>query len=500
MVKIKETDVLVIGGGINGAGIARDLAGRGLSVVLCEKGDLASATSSKSSKMIHGGLRYLEHYEFRLVREALKERDNLLHAAPHLVQPMSFVLPHHKKLRPWWMIRAGLFLYDLLAGFRKKLPSSYGDVLTGTLMGEPLKREFERGFVYSDCWVDDARMVVLNAMGAAEKGADILTRTECTDLYRHADQPRWVAALDNLVNGEKLKVHARLIVNASGPWVNQTLNLAAPEAVRHKIRWVRGSHIVVPRLYQGDHAYLLQNDDKRVVFMWPYEKKYTLIGTTESEFTGNLDKPKATVAEKEYLCAAVNKFFRHAVKPSDVIWDYSGIRPLIDDGHQNASSVSREYLLDIQQIKDLPLINVYGGKITTFRPLSEHVGNEAVKLLGKGGKKWTRQASLPGGEGAGENIAIFMKTLKREFNWMPEPLLYRYAHAYGARCRVVLKNCRRIADLGQHFGDQVYEAEIRYLLEHEWAMTAEDILWRRSKLGLHVSPETQQNIEAYLSA
>lgn len=500
MVKIKETDVLVIGGGINGAGIARDLAGRGLTVVLCEKDDLASATSSKSSKMIHGGLRYLEYYEFRLVREALKERDVLLRSAPHLVQPMSFVLPHYKKLRPWWMIRMGLFMYDLLAGWRKLLPSSYGEVLTGTLMGEPLKRDFERGFVYSDCWVDDARMVALNAKGASEKGADILTRTECTDLYKHPDQPRWIASLDNRVTGEKLKVHARLVINASGPWVNQTLNLVAPDAIQHKVRWVRGSHIVVPKLYQGDHAYLLQNDDRRVVFLWPYEKKYTLIGTTEADFNGNLDKPETADAEKEYLCAAVGKFFRHAPQVSDIVWDYSGVRPLVDDGNASASAVTREYIIENRVIKDLPMINVYGGKLTTFRPLSEHVADTAVKVLGKGGKRWTHKAHLPGGEGVGTSFTNFLSIIKREYNWMPEPLLQRYARAYGSRLRQLIGNAKRISDLGAHFGDQVYEAEIRYLCEQEWAMTADDILWRRSKLGLHISPETRAQIETYLAA
>lgn len=489
--------MLVIGGGVNGAAVARDLAGRGLSVVLCEKDDLAAATSSASTKLIHGGLRYLEYYEFRLVRESLKEREVLLHAAPHIIWPLSFVLPHHKALRPWWLIRLGLFIYDHLGG-RKSLPSSRGEVLTGTFMGEPLKRDYRRGFIYSDCWVEDSRLVVLNALDAAEKGADILTRALCTDLYKHSDQERWVATIELAATRETLKVQAKMVVNAAGPWVNDVARLVAPDAPAHKIRWVKGSHIIVPRLYQGEHAYILQSGDKRIVFAIPYEKKYTLIGTTEEDYTGDLDQASISEAEVNYLCTTVSEYFRHSVTPDDIEWTYSGIRPLLDDGAAEARAVTRDYVLAMQEHKNLPILSVYGGKITTARRLAEQAADMVVEKLGKGKKKWTAEAPLPGGEEAGATVATFIKTLKREYNWMPEPLLLRYARAYGTRLRNILRGCKKISDLGTHFGDQVYECEVKYLIDTEWARTAEDILWRRSKLGLHTSAETQARIDDYV--
>lgn len=497
MTKLREVDVLVIGGGVNGCGIARDLAGRGLSVILCEKDDLACATSSASTKLIHGGLRYLEHYEFRLVRESLKEREVLLKSAPHIIWPLTFILPHHKKLRPWWLIRLGLFLYDHLGG-RKILPKSRGHFLPGTLMGQPLKAEFRRGFSYADCWVEDTRLVVLNAIDAQEKGAEIMTRTSCLDLEKHAKQDLWVVTLQDENTEEKFRVHARLVVNASGPWVNKTLALAGKDMIKHKVRWVKGSHIILPRLYQGDHAYILQNDDGRVVFTIPYEKKYTLVGTTDIEYNEDIEEVRITVEEVEYLCAAVNRFFRHAIKPGDVEWTYSGVRPLLDDGDATAQTVTRDYLLEMEDFKGVPILSVYGGKITTFRRLAEQAAALVTAKLGKGGKAWTARAALPGGEGGGGNFETFQKTLRREYAWLPEPLAQRLCRAYGSRVRDILRGAKRLADLGEYLGENVYEAELKYLVTREWAQTMEDILWRRSKLGLHTTEETQKKMKKLL--
>lgn len=495
--KQKEVDVLVIGGGVNGCGIARDLAGRGLSVLLCEKDDLASATSSASTKLIHGGLRYLEHYEFKLVRHALIEREVLLKSAPHIIWPMTFVLPHHKKLRPWWMIRLGLFLYDHLGG-RKILPASQSRTLPGTLLGQPLKSTFRRGFTYADCWVEDTRLVVLCAKDAQEKGAEIYTRTECTDLAKHVKQDHWTATLRDNRSDEKVKISAKMVVNASGPWVGKTLGLAGDEVGKYKIRWVKGSHIIVNRLYQGEHAYILQNEDNRIVFMIPYEKKYTLIGTTDIEYKGDLEEVRITLEEVEYLCEAVNKFLRHAVKPADVQWTYSGVRPLVDDGDSDASSVTRDYILEMEDFKGAPILSVYGGKITTFRKLAEQAGDIVVEKLGRGGKKWTVDAPLPGAEANAANFNTFFKTLRREYNWLPEALAQRLCRAYGSRARDILRGAKRVGDLGEYLGDGIYENEIKYLVHAEWAETLEDVLWRRSKLGLHVSEETEKKLKKLL--
>ncbi len=489
---------MVIGGGVNGAGIARDLAGRGLSVVLCEKNDLASATSSASTKLIHGGLRYLEYYEFRLVREALKEREVLLRSAPHIIWPMTFILPHHNKLRPWWLIRMGLFLYDHLGG-RRSLPKSQGHMFPGTRLGQPLKSIFKRGFSYADCWVEDTRLVILAALDAAEKGASILSRTECVHLAKHAKNNGWTATLHDNITDESYKVHASMVVNAAGPWVGKTLQLAgAADIGKYKIRWVKGSHIIVPKLYPGDHAYILQNGDGRVVFVIPYEKKYSLIGTTDIEYHGDIDEVRIEMEEVEYLCNAVNQYFRHQIKADEVQWTYSGVRPLVDDGEKDAKAVTRDYILDMEEHKGAPILSIYGGKITTFRKLSEHVGEKVVATLGRGGGNWTADAPLPGAETSGANFDTFLKTLKREFNWLPEALAFRLSRAYGSRVRTLLRGCKRLSDMGEDLGDQVYEAEIRYLATVEWAMTLDDILWRRSKLGLHISEETQNKIAKLL--
>ncbi len=497
---MKTLDVLVIGGGVNGAGIARDLAGRGLTVMLCEKDDLASATSSASTKLIHGGLRYLEYKKFKLVREALIEREVLLRSAPHIIWPVNFVLPHHKNLRPWWMIRLGLFLYDHLdLGARKILPASKGISFAGTKYGQPLKPSFKHGFSYSDCWVDDARLVVLNALDAYEKGAQVLTRTECVKIDRHPEEPGWVATLHDHITDSNTRVHVQLVVNASGPWVNKVLGLAANGLEKYKVRWVKGSHIIVPRLYQGDQAYILQQPDNRVIFVIPYEKKYSLIGTTEIDYHGDLEEVRISMEEVDYLCDAVNGYFRHHIKPEDVEWTYSGVRPLHEEPDvTEAAAATREYLLDVEEHQGGKILSVYGGKITTFRRLSEHAGEKVVELLGRGKGSWTRNAALPGGEGSAANFETFCKTLRREYNWLPEALAYRYARAYGSRSREFLRGFKRLSDLGENLGDNIYETEITYLINVEWALTLEDILWRRSKLGLHVSEETQKNIKRVL--
>lgn len=491
-------DVLVIGGGINGAGIARDLAGRGVSVLLCEKADLASATSSASTKLVHGGLRYLEHYEFKLVREALIERERLLKSAPHIIWPMEFVLPHNKEQRPFWLIRLGLFLYDRLGG-RQILKASKALNFKQHVSGEILKEEFKRGFSYSDCWVEDSRLVVLNAMGAAEKGAGIFTRTECVALEKNTNGEGWLVVLRDRTKSENHTITARMVVNASGPWVTNILHQFHGSIGKHRVRLVKGSHIIVPRLHDEDHAYILQHDDKRIIFIIPYEGNFSLIGTTDLEFSGDPSKVVIDDTEIDYLCHAVNRYLKKTVTPDDVLWSYSGVRPLVDDGEGNASEVTRDYVLELEEFKSAPLLSIYGGKITTYRKLAEQVSDQVVERLGKGGNAWTEDALLPGAEMTAANFETFIKTLRRECGWMPRALVDRYARAYGERARKILKGCRVMDDLGQHFGDDVYEAEIQYLIQNEWAKSANDILWRRSKLGLHISVETEKTLKKYLS-
>lgn len=477
----KVFDILVIGGGINGAGIARDAAGRGFSVLLAEQGDLACATSSASTKLIHGGLRYLEYYEFRLVREALKEREALLAAAPHIIRPLKFILPHEKHLRPSWMIRAGLFLYDHLGG-RISLPKSKAADLRGT----PLKDEFPKGFSYSDCWVEDSRLVVLNAMAAREKGADIRTRTRCVSA--RPEGGLWRVWLEDVNSGQKTEISARCIVNAAGPWVTGVEGLVSGLKTHHNIRLVKGSHIVVPRLHDGDFAYILQNRDRRIVFVIPYEQNYSLIGTTEAEFSG--DPMTAQISREEilYLCEISNRYLKKQISPADVIWTYSGVRPLIDDGADSATAATREYVLEMDRVEGLPVLCVYGGKITTFRMLAEKAVNQFCDALGRKAAPWTGPEKLPGGDE--------IPDLEKEYPWLSSDLAMRYRRAYGSRARLFLTE--RVAGMGRHFGDGVYQAEIDYLIRHEWARTAEDILWRRSKLGLHVSDETKRSLEIYL--
>lgn len=497
-----ECDVLVVGGGINGAGIARDAAGRGLSVLLCEKDDLASHTSSASTKLIHGGLRYLEYYEFGLVRKALVEREVLLRSAPHIMWPLRFVMPHARGQRPAWLIRAGLFLYDMLAK-REILPASHGIDLTRHAAGQALQPQFKRGFVYSDGWVDDARLVVLNAMDAAEHGATILTRTRCTALARAGE--RWHATLLQ-GDGRELAVRARSVVNAAGPWTAEFLRQAAPAAPHRHLRLIKGSHIVVKRLFEHDHAYIFQHPDGRIVFAIPYEHNFTLIGTTDLDYHGDSGKVAIEDEEIRYLCELSSYYFSKPVTPADVVWTYAGVRPLVEDAAADAKAVTRDYRFELDQ-DGPPLLSVFGGKITTFRKLAEEALDLLAPLLEGTRRAWTARACLPGGDlfgGTPQNRAVrefgrFVQGLQREYAWLPAPLVARYARAYGTRIHVLLDGRADVAAMGEEIAAGLYGAEVDYLRRHEWAVSAADILWRRSKLGLHLPGGTADRLDAWLS-
>ncbi len=493
----RQFDLLVIGGGINGVGIARDVVGRGLSVLLCEKDDLASHTSSASSKLIHGGLRYLEYYEFRLVAKALAEREVVLRSAPHIVWPLRFVMPHVSTLRPAWMIRMGLFLYDHLdMGKRKLLPGSQGVDLRKHPAGAPLVPELTKGFIYSDAWVDDARLVVLNAMDAAERGADIRTRTQCVSARRDADH--WLVTLRSMIDGSESTVRARCLVNASGPWVATFLDDAVRLKRHLKIRQVKGSHIVVPKLFDHEFAYIFQNTDKRIVFAIPYEHDYTLIGTTDLDYDDDPANVQITEDETRYLCDLANRFFQNKITPDDIVWSYSGVRPLVDDDADDVSAVTRDYVLDLDT-DGAPIISVFGGKITTFRKLAEEVVDKLAPVLGIDKPAWTSSnAPFPGGDIDNANFDGFLAEFGRTHSWLPADLAYRYARAYGTRVNRLLAGASGLDDLGEHFGGGLYAAEVQYLVDNEWALTAEDVLWRRSKLGLHVDQETVSRLNAWL--
>jgi glycerol-3-phosphate dehydrogenase len=494
----QQVDILVVGGGINGAGIARDAAGRGLSVLLVEKDDLASHTSRWSSKLIHGGLRYLEYYEFRLVREALIEREVLLRAAPHIVRPLTFVLPHSPEQRPAWLIRLGLFLYDHLGG-REILPGSRSvDLAHGGPLAAPLKPWVKRGFTYSDCWVEDSRLVALNAIDAAERGARILTRTRCEGARR--DGGLWVADLVDEA-GRRRQVRARALVNAAGPWVQSFLKGGLGARSTKRVRLVKGSHIVVPKLYDGEHPYILQNDDKRIVFAIPFEGRFTLIGTTDVTYEGDPGKVAISAEETAYLCRVIDRYFRREIQPSDVVWAYAGVRPLYDDASGNASAVTRDYVFDVEGGNGTPpLLSIFGGKITTYRKLAEHALEKLQPLLGFTGAPWTATAPLPGGDMPGANLAAFTAQMLRTHTWVPEPLLRRWARTYGTRLEALIGSARRLEDLGVDLGGGLHEAEVDYLAAHEWARTAEDVLWRRTRLGLHVGADTVARVGARLES
>jgi glycerol-3-phosphate dehydrogenase len=487
-------DLLVVGGGINGAGIARDAAGRGLSVVLCEKDDLAQGTSSRSGKLVHGGLRYLEYYEFRLVREALIEREVLLQAAPHIIWPMRFVLPHSREQRPAWMIRLGLLLYDHLGG-RKRLPKSRRLDLHRDPAGQALKPEFRTAFEYSDCWVDDARLVVLNALDAAARDARILTRTALVTARR--ENAVWRAELRNDA-GSVIRVLARGIVNAAGPWVEHVITQKAGLNAGHHVRLVKGSHIVVAKFWDGPQAYLFQNDDRRVIFVNPYQGDLCLIGTTDIPYSGEADSVEASEDEIRYLLRAVNRFCVRQLSRADVMHSFSGVRPLFDDNAEDPSAVTRDYVFELNDADGaLPLLSVFGGKITTFRKLSEHALDRLKPYFPAMSGPWTARAALPGGDIAAADFDVFAKRLRIDHAALPGDVLGHYARLYGTRARHLLDGVRTRADLGRHFGGLLYQREAEFLRREEWASTAEDILERRTKHGLHLTAQQRQAFEAW---
>ena len=485
-------DLLVIGGGINGTGIARDAAGRGLRVLLCEKDDLAEATSSSSTKLIHGGLRYLEYYEFRLVHEALAERERLLKIAPHIIWPLRFVLPHDTGLRPAWMLRLGLFMYDHLARLRT-LPGSESVRLRTSPVGAPLQERLTKGFIYSDCWVEDSRLVVLNAMDARARGAEIRTRTAVDSARRQGDV--WVATLRGPHGPETAR--AKIVVNAAGPWVSQTLGGTLGINAKAAVRLIKGSHIVTKKLFDGDQAYILQNPDKRIVFAIPYERDYTLIGTTDVPYDEAPGPVRISPEETDYLCESINRFFIKQITPADVVWSYSGVRPLFDDAAKNASAVTRDYVLDIHDAEGaLPVLSVFGGKITTYRRLAEHAIGKLEKYLPALKPGWTDSAPLPGGDMG--NFDTWLADFRKRHAFLPAELATRLVRDYGTRAETIVGDATSLADLGEDFGAGLTRAEVDYLVAEEWAVAAADILWRRSKLGLRLSKEQADRLEGYL--
>jgi glycerol-3-phosphate dehydrogenase len=471
---MEVSDLLVIGGGINGAGIARDAAGRGLAVVLVEKADLAAATSSASSKLIHGGLRYLEHYEFRLVAEALAEREIMLRIAGHLTWPTRFVMPHIPELRPRWMIRIGIFLYDHLAR-RSLLPGSQAVRLDRPPYASGLRSDLKHGFVFSDCRVDDARLVVVNALDAQSRGARILVGVECVSARRSGGL--WHAQLSN---GETLQ--ARAVVNAAGPWVKQVLNEDLGQSTRDSIRLVKGSHIVLPRLYEGAHAFILQNDDRRVVFMIPYEDRFTLVGTTDVDYDGDAGSASASEAEVEYLCRAAGRYLARPPAPADVLWRYAGVRPLYDDGSQDPSAITRDYTLRVDDVEGAaPVLSVFGGKITTYRRLAESAMDKLARYFPAMKAPWTSERALPGSDFTEREAA--KRELQHRYPEVPPNVLQGVFRRHGTLTSQVLGDGR----LGEYYGAGLTERELAYLMEREWARTAEDVLWRRTKCGLRMT-------------
>ncbi|OUJ16715.1 glycerol-3-phosphate dehydrogenase [Acetobacter sp. DsW_063] len=490
-------DLLVVGGGVNGAGIARDASGRGASVLLVEQDDLANYTSSSSTKLIHGGLRYLEYYEFRLVREALIERDRLLAIAPHIMWPLRFVLPHSKLVRPAWMLRAGLFLYDHLAP-HMKLPKSRGIDLRNHSAGKPLKSEYSKAFVYSDGWVEDSRLVVLNAMDAAARGADVRVRTRLVSAKRVDGV--WEAQIEDKRSGETSTVRARAMVNAAGPWVARLLSdeLAVPHS--KSVRLVKGSHIVVPRVFEGPQCYIFQNPDKRIVFAIPYERKFTLIGTTDEAWGEAPGRVDISPEEVSYLCESVNRYFEKPVSPSDVVWSYAGLRPLYDDAAANASAVTRDYVLDLDTTGGAPLLSIFGGKITTYRKLAEHAIEKLIPEMPiLAGRSWTADAALPGGDLGVGGFEAALKRLRDAAPFLSLTHAWRLTRAYGSRAYDVVGAARTLEDMGENFGADLTAREVDYLIDNEWAVTAEDVLWRRSKLGLHMTQEQRTEVERYIA-
>lgn len=496
--KRSDFDILIVGGGINGCGIARDAVGRGYSVCLAEMNDLASGTSSWSTKLVHGGLRYLEHYEFRLVREALSERELLWANAPHIIRPLRFVLPHQKGLRPRWMLRLGLFLYDHLGG-RKLLPGTRTLDLRHDPAGAPLKDGFSTAFEYSDCWVDDARLVVLNARDAHARGAQINTRTKVVSAERV--DGLWHATLQDTQDNSTREVSARLLVNAAGPWVDRLLEGALKRNDAHNVRLVQGSHIVVRKLFDHDRAYIFQNGDGRIIFAIPYEQDFTLIGTTDRDYRGDPADVTATEEEIVYLVEAASEYFRKPIVRDDVVWTYSGVRPLFDDGASKAQEATRDYVLKLDRGAgdEAPLVNIFGGKITTYRRLALSVLEQIEATLGGGGQAWTAKAALPGGDFPTEGLAALTRSLSEGRN-LPNSLVARLARNYGTEAARILDGVTEPSDLGERFGADLHAREVSHLMENEWAQEPDDVLWRRSKLGLRFTPGEVEGLGRWMKA
>ncbi|SOE09081.1 homodimeric glycerol 3-phosphate dehydrogenase (quinone) [Hoeflea halophila] len=496
MAQDKVYDVFVIGGGINGCGIARDAIGRGYSVFLAEMNDLASGTSSWSSKLIHGGFRYLEYYEFRLVREALSEREVLLSNAPHIIWPMRFVLPHHKDMRPAWLLRLGLFLYDHI-GKRKLLPGTTTVDLKTSPVGKPLKPLFSKGFEYSDCWVNDARLVVLNARDAADRGAEIRTRTEVVSAERK--DGIWEVSIKDRMTRASETVKARLIVNAGGPWVDRILTGVVGRNDARNVRLVQGSHIVVPKLHDHDRAYIFQNGDGRIIFALPYEEDFTLIGTTDQDYTGDPKDVVITDGEIDYLCAAASEYFAKPVERDSIVWTYSGVRPLYDDGASEAQEATRDYVLKPDPADGAPLINIFGGKITTARKLAESMLELIEDRLGKKSAPWTHRAALPGGDFPPDGYDSQVARLQSDYPFLDPQLTRRYVRQYGTCAWKLLGNAASLEDLGQNFGYGLHALEVDYLISHEWAREAADVIWRRTKRGLRLDAAQVSALETYMA-
>ncbi|NVJ96465.1 MAG: glycerol-3-phosphate dehydrogenase [Marivivens sp.] len=510
-------DLFIIGGGINGCGIARDAAGRGLSVVLAEQGDLASATSSASTKLFHGGLRYLEYFEFRLVREALIERETLLQAMPHISWPMRFVLPYHASMRfegatptsrllnvvmPWmkgrrpaWLIRLGLFLYDHLGG-RKILPSTKVVDLRTAVEGEPLLSKFETAYEYSDCWVEDARLVALNARDAVNRGAHVLTRTKVIAADRLEDH--WVVTLEDVETGERRTERARMLINAAGPWVGNVIANTLRLNSRDGVRLVRGSHIVTKRLYDHDKCYFFQGTDGRIIFAIPYETDFTLIGTTDTEHHDVSEKPLCTEDERDYLIRFANGYFKRQLTADDVVWTYSGVRPLHDDGSSSATAATRDYTLKVDDTGGAPILNIFGGKITTYRRLAEAAMAKVKGYVPDLKPDWTAGVPLPGGDFPVDGVDHLIVEARIQFPFLEDRLIRRLVRGYGTDLWTILGQARSIEELGQHFGATLYEAEVNWLMEHEFAREAEDVLWRRTKLGLRFEDAEVEALDAWM--
>ena len=492
-------DLAIIGGGINGCGIARDAAGRGHSVYLCEMNDLGSGTSSWSTKLIHGGLRYLEYYEFRLVREALTEREVLWQLAPHIIHPLRFVLPHHAGLRPAWLLRLGLFLYDHIGG-RKLLPPTRTLDLSSDVTGAPLKRGmFRRGFEYSDCRVDDVRLVIANAQDAAARGAVIETRSRAVRAVRHDDT--WQVSVEPADGGAQRTIRARCLVNAAGPWVEDVLKTRAGIDAGAHVRLVQGAHIVVRKLFEHDRAYIFQNADGRIIFAIPFERDFTLIGTTDKDVEGDPAKVAASDEEIDYLCAAASEYFANPLTRADIVWTFAGVRPLYDDGASDAKSATRDYVFELDEKADGPaLLSIFGGKITTYRRLAEHAMERLEPYLPSTRRgAWTSGAALPGGEFPVDGVAALIARIEAAAPFLSPAHVERLALTYGTRALALLDGAKSDADLGRAFGATLTEAEVRYLVQHEWARSAEDIVWRRTKLGLHLTPSEVEALRTWLA-